>query len=49
MIEAEKKKRDKISSIYDIKENVDKENAENSDDAEEEKLSEDNEAALIPY
>ena len=49
MIEVEKKKRDKISSIYDIKENVDKENAENSDDAEEEKLSEDNEAALIPY
>ena len=47
MIEAEKKKREKIASIYDIKENVDQENAENSD--EENKLSEDNEAALIPY
>ena len=47
MIENEKKKREKIASIYDIAENVDKENAENSD--EEEKLSEDNEAALIPY
>lgn len=47
MIESEKKKREKIASIYDITENVDKENAENSD--EEDKLSEDNEAALIPY
>ena len=49
MIEVEKKKRKKIASIYEITENVEKENAENSDDGEEEKLSEDNEAAIIPY
>ena len=39
MIESEKKKRKKIASIYDIAENVEKENAENSDDAEEEKVA----------
>lgn len=50
IVEKEKKRRKKISGMYDIAED-EKENADNSDKEaeEEEKLSADDEAAVIPY